>query len=60
MDAKELWETTMNPETRSMIQVKVEDAEAADKTFDLLMGSNVYPRRQFIEENADTVLNPDI
>jgi DNA gyrase subunit B len=43
-----------------MIQVKVEDAEAADKTFDLLMGSNVYPRRQFIEENADTVLNPDI
>ncbi|MBO7741417.1 MAG: hypothetical protein J6S21_02585 [Victivallales bacterium] len=60
MDAKELWETTMNPETRSMIQVKVDDAESADRTFDLLMGPNVQPRRIFIEENADTVLNPDI
>lgn len=60
MSEEELWETTMNPETRSMIQVKVEDAEQADKTFDLLMGSNVLPRRQFIENNADKVLNPDI
>ncbi len=60
MDASELWETTMNPETRTMIQVKVEDAEAADKTFDLLMGSAVSPRRRFIEEHADEVLNPDI
>ncbi len=60
MSADELWETTMNPETRSMIQVKVDDAEQADKTFDLLMGSNVLPRREFIESNADKVLNPDI
>lgn len=60
MDAKELAETTMHPATRSMIQVTVEDAEAADKTFDLLMGPNVAPRRAFIEENADSVLNPDI
>ena len=60
MSQEELWETTMNPETRTMIQVKVEDAEAADKTFDLLMGTAVSPRRQFIEEHADEVLNPDI
>ncbi|MCQ2404119.1 MAG: DNA gyrase subunit B [Lentisphaeria bacterium] len=60
MSADELWETTMNPATRTMIQVKVEDAEFADKTFDLLMGSAVAPRRQFIEEHADEVLNPDI
>ena len=60
MDASELAETTMHPATRSMIQVTVEDAEMADKTFDLLMGPNVAPRRAFIEENADSVLNPDI
>ena len=60
MDASELAETTMHPATRSMIQVTVEDAEMADKTFDLLMGPNVAPRRAFIEANADSVLNPDI
>ena len=60
MDPSELWETTMDPATRTMIQVKVEDAEYADKTFDLLMGSAVAPRRHFIEEHADEVLNPDI
>ena len=60
MDPSELWEPTMDPATRTMIQVKVEDAEYADKTFDLLMGSAVAPRRHFIEEHADEVLNPDI
>jgi len=60
MSADELWETTMNPATRTMIQVKVEDAEEANRTFDMLMGNAVAPRRDFIERHADEVLNPDI
>ncbi len=60
MDADELWETTMDPKTRCMIQITLEDAAKADETFTMLMGDDVIPRRRFIEDNADHVLNPDI
>ena len=59
MDAKELFDTTMNPATRRMLKVKIEDASEADKTFSLLMGEDVEPRRKFIEDNALNVKNLD-
>ncbi|MDS9471825.1 DNA topoisomerase (ATP-hydrolyzing) subunit B [Sporosarcina pasteurii] len=59
MDAEQLWDTTMDPEQRVLLQVELEDTIAADETFEHLMGEDVEPRRRFIEENAQYVKNLD-
>jgi DNA gyrase subunit B len=60
MMPQQLWDTTMNPDTRTLLKVEIEEAATADKLFDILMGERVEPRRNFIETNAGTVKNLDV
>ncbi len=60
MNPEQLWNTTMNPENRILLKVAAEDAAIADKTFSVLMGDDVEPRRKFIQENAKYVKNLDV
>ena len=60
MNPEQLWETTMNPENRTLLQVTVEDAVQADETFDMLMGEAVPPRKRFIQTHAKSVRNLDV
>ena len=60
MDANQLWDTTMDPEQRTLLQVTLEDAVAADRLFSVLMGDDVPSRKEFIETNAKYVQNLDV
>jgi DNA gyrase subunit B len=60
MNAEQLWDTTMNPATRTLLKVTIEDASMADDIFSMLMGDKVEPRRNFIQENAKYVKNLDV
>jgi len=59
MNPKELWETTMDPETRTLRRITLDDAAKADETFNILMGEKVEPRKEFIEKNAKYAVNLD-
>jgi DNA gyrase subunit B len=60
MNPEQLWETTLDPEARSLLQVKIDHMEEADEVFSTLMGEVVEPRKEFIQENALNVVNLDI
>jgi DNA gyrase subunit B len=60
MNADQLWDTTMNPESRTLLKVEVEDAAAVNDIFEKLMGSDVEPRKKFIQAHAKSVRNLDI
>ena len=60
INPEQLWDTTMNPENRTLLQVSIEDAAQADRTFDMLMGQAVPPRNRFIQTHAHAVQNLDV
>jgi DNA gyrase subunit B len=60
MNPSQLWETTLNPQNRVLLKVTIKDAHEADKVFDILMGSDVLPRKKFIQSHAKSVQNLDI